>query len=91
MVYYKIRQKCNGVFSALEEFKMPIYDFKCDKCGHRFELFTSISRRSQAACPKCGGSVSRVYEGKWSMGVKPSGGSGCACGGNCAGCAGCGK
>ena len=73
---------------------MPIYDFKCDKCNHRFELFTSISQRREAVCPKCGGPVSRVYEGKWSMGVKPSSGpgrGGCSCGGNCAGCAGCGR
>ena len=71
---------------------MPIYDFKCKACDHRFELFTTISRRAQAVCPKCGGPVERVYEGKWSMGVKPgaSSGGGCGCGGNCAGCSGCG-
>ena len=70
---------------------MPIYDFKCTKCGHKFELFTTISRRSQAVCPKCGGPVTRVYEGKWSMGVAPaSGKGGCSCGGSCAGCSGCG-
>ena len=82
----------HGSAGSLEVGFMPIYDFKCDKCGHRFELFTSISRRTQAVCPKCGGTVSRVYEGKWSMGAKPSSASGgCNCGGNCAGCAGCGK
>ena len=94
MVYYKVRQKYTDAIDAVEVGIMPIYDFKCDKCDHRFELFTSISKRSQAVCPKCGGTVSRVYEGKWSMGVKASGGGqsgGCSCGGNCAGCAGCGK
>ena len=73
---------------------MPIYDFKCDKCDHRFELFRSISQRGQATCPKCGGTVSRVYEGKWSVGFRPSSGGGsgtCKCGGNCGGCAGCSK
>jgi len=72
---------------------MPIYDFKCKECGHRFELFTSISRRETAACPKCGGAVERVYEGKWSMGIKPGSGAsgGCSCGGSCQGCAGCGR
>ena len=70
---------------------MPIYDFKCVSCGHRFELFTTMSRRSEAVCPKCGSAVERVYEGKWSMGVKPSSGGGCSCGGSCAGCSGCGK
>ena len=94
MVYYIVRQKYAGeIFLWRKEF-MTIYDFKCDRCDHRFELFTSISRRDQAVCPKCGGPVSRVYEGKWSMGVKPSSGGAsgaCSCGGNCAGCAGCGK
>ena len=71
---------------------MPIYDFKCAECGHRFEKLTTIARRDQVTCPKCGGHVGRVYEGKWYMGsTKSSGGGGCACGGNCAGCAGCGK
>ena len=71
---------------------MPIYDFKCASCGHKFELFTTISRRASAVCPKCGGPVERVYEGKWSMGAKPaSGRGGCSCGGSCAGCSGCGN
>lgn len=68
---------------------MPAYDFKCTRCNHRFELFTSISGRSQAVCPKCGGAVVRVYEGKWAMGAKRASSGGCGCGGNCAGCAGC--
>ena len=70
---------------------MPIYDFKCKQCGHRFELFTSISQRAQAVCPKCGGQVERVYEGKWSMGARTGGpGASGGCSGNCSGCAGCG-
>jgi len=72
---------------------MPIYDFKCKNCDHRFESFTSISRRDEVTCPKCGGPVERVYEGKWSVGSRPGGAGssgGCSCGGNCAGCSGCG-
>ena len=69
---------------------MPIYDFRCTRCGHRFELLRSISGRDDAVCPKCGGSVVRVYEGKWCMGAS-SGGGGCSCGGNCSGCSGCGS
>ena len=66
---------------------MPIYDYKCAACGHRFELLRSISNRDEAVCPRCGGKVTRVYEGKWATG-KRSGG--CSCGGNCQGCSGCG-
>ena len=72
--------------SAPEE-AMPVYDYKCTACGHRFELLQSISSRGETVCPRCGGKVARVYEGKWAMG-KRSGG--CSCGGNCQGCSGCG-
>ena len=70
---------------------MPIYDYKCKHCDHRFEWFAPISQRASVKCPKCGGEVERVYEGKWSMGPRTSSGGGCGCGGNCCGCAGCGK
>ena len=67
---------------------MPIYDYKCKRCGHRFEQMRAIARRDDAVCPKCGAAVTRVYEGRWAMGPKTSGG-GCSCGGNCSGCSGC--
>ena len=70
---------------------MPIYDYKCAQCGHRFDLLRSISNRDPVKCPKCGGDVARVYEGKWSVGKVAAGGGGCSCGGNCAGCSGCGR
>ena len=68
---------------------MPVYDFKCTQCGHRFDLFCAMSSRDEAVCPKCGGAVVRVYEGRWAMGSKRADGGGCSCGGNCAGCSGC--
>jgi len=33
---------------------MPTYDYKCDGCGHTFELFQSITKRPIRKCPKCG-------------------------------------
>jgi putative FmdB family regulatory protein len=30
---------------------MPIYDFKCVKCGHRFEELVRVD--ASAHCPKC--------------------------------------
>ena len=70
---------------------MPIYDYKCIRCGNRFDLLRSVSDSSPVACPKCGGEVARVYEGKWLAGKASAGSGGCSCGGNCSGCAGCGK
>ena len=69
---------------------MPIYDYRCARCGNRFDLLRSVSARDDVKCPKCGGEVSRVYEGKWmSLGKASASGGGCSCGGNCQGCSGC--
>jgi putative FmdB family regulatory protein len=32
---------------------MPTYDYECDNCGHKFELFQSISDPVQRKCPEC--------------------------------------
>jgi putative FmdB family regulatory protein len=32
---------------------MPTYDYECDACGHRFELFQSISADPERKCPAC--------------------------------------
>ncbi|MFM8574041.1 MAG: FmdB family zinc ribbon protein [Pirellula sp.] len=32
---------------------MPTYDYECDACGHRFELFQSISADPERKCPEC--------------------------------------
>lgn len=33
---------------------MPTYDYECDACGHRFELFQQISENPKKKCPECG-------------------------------------
>jgi putative FmdB family regulatory protein len=33
---------------------MPTYEYKCEACGHRFELFQSITAGHVRRCPKCG-------------------------------------
>src|SRR5690242_2057628 len=33
---------------------MPTYDYLCDACGHKFELFQSINDPVQRKCPECG-------------------------------------
>jgi len=32
---------------------MPTYDYECDACGHKFELFQSITDAPQKKCPAC--------------------------------------
>ena len=33
---------------------MPTYDYECDACGHKFEMFQGFSERVRRKCPKCG-------------------------------------
>src|SRR5262245_31377746 len=32
---------------------MPTYDYACSACGHRFELFQSITAPVKRKCPSC--------------------------------------
>jgi len=33
---------------------MPTYDYECNGCGHKFELFQSITAPVVKKCPSCG-------------------------------------
>lgn len=32
---------------------MPTYDYVCDACDHKFELFQSITAEAEKKCPQC--------------------------------------
>jgi putative FmdB family regulatory protein len=32
---------------------MPTYDYRCNACGHCFELFQSMSEKPKRKCPSC--------------------------------------
>lgn len=32
---------------------MPTYDYRCQGCGHEFELFQSMSDKVKRKCPEC--------------------------------------
>ena len=35
---------------------MPIYPYRCDKCGEEFEVFSkTFELKKEPVCPKCGG------------------------------------
>jgi len=38
---------------------MPIYDFECSECGHRFETLV-FGRDPQVSCERCGKPVRRL-------------------------------
>ncbi|MCZ7542436.1 MAG: zinc ribbon domain-containing protein [Anaerolineae bacterium] len=39
---------------------MPLYEYRCDECGVRFEHRQHFSDSPITECPECGGSVHRV-------------------------------
>jgi len=39
---------------------LPIYEYRCDRCGHTFEVFQKFSDDPIEVCEKCGGPVVKV-------------------------------
>ena len=39
---------------------MPLYEYQCKKCGHRFEKIQKFSDKPVKKCPDCGGPVEQV-------------------------------
>jgi putative FmdB family regulatory protein len=38
---------------------VPLYEYKCEKCGHRFEKIEKHSASAVKKCPKCGANAPR--------------------------------
>jgi putative FmdB family regulatory protein len=39
---------------------MPLYEYKCGACQHRFEVIQKMSDPLVEKCPKCGGTVRKL-------------------------------
>ena len=39
---------------------MPLYEYQCENCDHRFELIRKFSDAPVDTCPKCGGPVRKL-------------------------------
>jgi putative FmdB family regulatory protein len=39
---------------------VPLYEYKCKKCKHRFEKIRKFSDRPLRKCPECGGPVEQL-------------------------------
>jgi putative FmdB family regulatory protein len=39
---------------------MPLYEYECKKCGHRFERIQRFSDAMVKKCPQCGGKVEQL-------------------------------
>ena len=39
---------------------MPIYEYRCEKCGNQFEVMQKISDSPLKACPSCKGRLTKL-------------------------------
>lgn len=40
---------------------MPTYGYRCEKCGHEFDVWQRMSDVPGADCPVCGGDSKRLF------------------------------
>ena len=73
-------------------FVMPIYEYTCSTCEHRFEELVSADGRTLVACPECSSSdVTKLFSsfathsvgGDMPRPAMGGGGGGGCCGGGC--------
>ena len=48
------------MIDSLEEELMPTYEYECEKCGDRFEIFQGINEEPLGLCRKCKGRLRRL-------------------------------
>jgi len=39
---------------------VPLYEYECKKCGHRFEVIQKFSDKPVGKCEMCGGKVKKL-------------------------------
>lgn len=39
---------------------MPTYEYECEKCGNRFDIFQKMTDEPVWSCPKCAGPAGRL-------------------------------
>jgi len=52
---------------------MPTYEYECQDCGHRFEMFQSMMEDPYKICPACKGKVKRLISSGAGLIFKGSG------------------
>src|SRR5437588_6337461 len=58
--------ECNTLESIKDQFfpafgsPMPLYEYECKKCHHRFEKIQKFSDKMVKKCPQCGGPVEQM-------------------------------
>lgn len=52
---------------------MPTYEYECESCGNRFEIFQSMNEEALTECEKCGKILRRLIFGGAGIIFKGSG------------------
>lgn len=39
---------------------MPLYEYECTKCSHRFEVIQKVGAKALTRCPKCRGKLRKL-------------------------------
>jgi putative FmdB family regulatory protein len=70
---------------------MPIFEYKCEQCGHVMEVLHKSLKAEKVACAKCGSTDLRKLLSGFAVGQAKTSAPGCdscsalpACGGGCA-------
>jgi len=59
---------------------MPIFEYKCDKCGHKMEILEKRSGKQRHTCQKCGSpDMQKLFSG-FSVGQTGQSGGSCPTG-----------
>lgn len=40
---------------------MPTYGYRCENCGHEYDIWQRMSDEPGATCPECGGAGRRLF------------------------------
>jgi putative FmdB family regulatory protein len=56
---HTLESKQNRYATLIQE-SMPLYEYECKKCHHRFEKIQKFSDPHVKKCPKCGGPIEQV-------------------------------
>jgi putative FmdB family regulatory protein len=52
---------------------MPLYEYQCTRCAHRFEVIQKFSDKPVSHCPKCQGEVEKLLSAPGGLQFKGSG------------------
>jgi putative FmdB family regulatory protein len=54
------RAHCYNILPIGQEVTLPLYEYRCEKCGAQIEKIQKFSDPPLATCEKCGGELTRL-------------------------------